>query len=112
MDAHHCTDPSKYISVLLLSLQIMLQLGLPHVNVLSKVDLMESYGKLGNFKWKWFLIIYIYIYKKSYKYIYYVICNYYFENLFFNIYDYYYIYMFIINYILLLLLLLILLLIL
>ncbi|KAG4099993.1 hypothetical protein H8356DRAFT_1663488 [Neocallimastix lanati (nom. inval.)] len=47
VDAHHCTDPSKYISVLLLSLQIMLQLGLPHVNVLSKVDLMESYGKLA-----------------------------------------------------------------
>jgi hypothetical protein len=47
VDAHHCTDPAKYISVLLLSLKTMLQLGLPHVNVLSKVDLVESYGRLG-----------------------------------------------------------------
>ncbi|RUS28767.1 hypothetical protein BC938DRAFT_481466 [Jimgerdemannia flammicorona] len=46
VDAHYCTDPTKYISVLLLSLKTMIQLELPHVNVLSKVDLMESYGKL------------------------------------------------------------------
>ncbi|CAG8633180.1 24715_t:CDS:2, partial [Racocetra persica] len=47
VDAHYCTDPSKYISALLLSLKTMLQIELPHVNVLSKVDLMESYGKLA-----------------------------------------------------------------
>ncbi|KAI9015999.1 GPN-loop GTPase [Hyaloraphidium curvatum] len=47
VDAHHCTDPAKYISVLLLSLQSMIHLEMPHVNVLSKVDLMESYGKLA-----------------------------------------------------------------
>ncbi|ORX45316.1 hypothetical protein DM01DRAFT_1411066 [Hesseltinella vesiculosa] len=46
VDAHYCTDPTKYISVLLLSLKTMIQLELPHVNVLSKVDLVESYGKL------------------------------------------------------------------
>ncbi|RUP50528.1 hypothetical protein BC936DRAFT_138704 [Jimgerdemannia flammicorona] len=46
VDAHYCTDPTKFISVLLLSLKTMIQLELPHVNVLSKVDLMESYGKL------------------------------------------------------------------
>ncbi|CAI2180673.1 8559_t:CDS:2 [Funneliformis geosporum] len=40
-------DPTKYISVLLLSLKTMLQIELPHINVLSKVDLMESYGKLA-----------------------------------------------------------------
>jgi hypothetical protein len=47
VDAHHCTDPSKYIAVLLLSLKTMLQLEIPHVNVLSKIDLIESYGKLA-----------------------------------------------------------------
>ncbi|ORZ14579.1 GPN-loop GTPase [Absidia repens] len=46
VDAHYCTDPAKYISVLLLSLKTMVQLELPHVNILSKVDLIESYGKL------------------------------------------------------------------
>ncbi|KAI9490129.1 GPN-loop GTPase [Zychaea mexicana] len=46
VDAHYCTDPAKYISVLLLSLKTMIQLELPHVNVLSKIDLIESYGKL------------------------------------------------------------------
>lgn len=35
------------MSVLLLSLQTMLQLELPHVNVLSKMDLLEQYGKLA-----------------------------------------------------------------
>ncbi|CAG8435841.1 5997_t:CDS:2 [Ambispora gerdemannii] len=47
VDAHHCTDPAKYISVLLLSLKTMLQIEIPHINVLSKIDLMESYGKLA-----------------------------------------------------------------
>ncbi|KAI9301659.1 GPN-loop GTPase [Cunninghamella echinulata] len=46
VDAHYCTDPAKYISVLLLSLKTMVQLELPHVNILSKIDLIESYGKL------------------------------------------------------------------
>ncbi|KAF9585010.1 GPN-loop GTPase 2 [Lunasporangiospora selenospora] len=46
LDSHYCTDAAKYISVLLLSLKTMLQLELPHVNVLSKVDLIESYGRL------------------------------------------------------------------
>lgn len=52
VDAHYCTDPAKYISVLLLSLKTMIQLELPHVNVLSKIDLVESYGKLGKDKKK------------------------------------------------------------
>lgn len=46
-DAHYVTDASKYISVLLLSLRTMLHLELPHVNVLSKVDLIKQYGDLG-----------------------------------------------------------------
>jgi len=45
-DAHYVTDAAKYISVLLLSLRAMLHLELPHVNVLSKVDLITQYGEL------------------------------------------------------------------
>ncbi|KIJ14726.1 hypothetical protein PAXINDRAFT_176689 [Paxillus involutus ATCC 200175] len=45
-DAHYVTDPAKYVSVLLLSLRTMLQLELPHINVLSKVDLISQYGDL------------------------------------------------------------------
>ena len=46
VDSHYCSDPSKFISVCLTSLNMMLQLELPHVNVLSKVDLIQKYGKL------------------------------------------------------------------
>ncbi|PFH48728.1 hypothetical protein AMATHDRAFT_64743 [Amanita thiersii Skay4041] len=45
-DAHYVTDASKYLSVLLLSLRAMLHLELPHINVLSKVDLITQYGDL------------------------------------------------------------------
>ncbi|KAF2309635.1 hypothetical protein GH714_004394 [Hevea brasiliensis] len=47
VDAHLCSDPGKYISALLLSLSTMLHLELAHINVLSKIDLIESYGKLA-----------------------------------------------------------------
>ncbi|EHA8589652.1 GPN-loop GTPase QQT1 [Cocos nucifera] len=47
LDAHLCCDPGKYVSALLLSLTTMLHLELPHINVLSKIDLIESYGKLA-----------------------------------------------------------------
>ncbi|XP_031487285.1 GPN-loop GTPase QQT1 [Nymphaea colorata] len=47
VDAHLCSDPGKYISALLLSLSTMLHLELPHINVLSKIDLIENYGKLA-----------------------------------------------------------------
>ncbi|KAI3972759.1 hypothetical protein MKX01_019417 [Papaver californicum] len=47
VDAHLCSDPGKYVSALLLSLSTMLHLALPHINVLSKIDLIESYGKLA-----------------------------------------------------------------
>merc|ERR1712150_436685 len=46
VDSHHCSDPTKFISVCLTSLTAMLQISLPHVNLLSKVDLVEKYGKL------------------------------------------------------------------
>ncbi|NXI40306.1 GPN2 GTPase, partial [Galbula dea] len=47
VDSHYCTDPGKFISVLCTSLSTMLHVELPHVNVLSKVDLIEQYGKLA-----------------------------------------------------------------
>lgn len=47
VDAHHCVDPGRYISALIVSLKAMIQLELPHINVLSKIDLMEGYGKLS-----------------------------------------------------------------
>lgn len=47
VDSHYCSDASKFISVLLTSLSTMLQLELPHVNVLSKCDLIEKHGKLA-----------------------------------------------------------------
>ncbi|KAJ3276578.1 GPN-loop GTPase 2 [Terramyces sp. JEL0728] len=46
VDSHYCVDPSKYVSMLMVSLKTMLQLECPQVNVLSKIDLIESYGKL------------------------------------------------------------------
>lgn len=46
VDSHYCTDPGKFVSVLLTSLSTMLHLQLPHINVLSKMDLAEQYGKL------------------------------------------------------------------
>lgn len=47
VDSHYCSDSAKFISVLLTSLSTMLQVELPHINVLSKIDLVEQYGKLA-----------------------------------------------------------------
>jgi GPN-loop GTPase len=46
IDANYCTDSSRFISALMLSLNIMINLELPHLNVLSKMDLLESYDRL------------------------------------------------------------------
>lgn len=46
VDSIYLTSPSQYISILLLSLRSMLQLNLPHVNVISKIDMLKSYGDL------------------------------------------------------------------
>jgi len=43
VDSHYCSEPHKFISTLLLSLNTMLQMGLPHVNVLSKADLIKQH---------------------------------------------------------------------
>lgn len=47
VDSHLCSEPGRYLSAVLLSLATMLHLELPHVNVLSKVDLLEQYGPLA-----------------------------------------------------------------
>lgn len=46
IDAHYCTDASKFLSAALLGTTTMLRLELPTVNVLSKVDLLTNYGNL------------------------------------------------------------------
>lgn len=43
IDSHYCSEPAKFISTLMLSLNTMLQMGLPHVNILSKADLFKKY---------------------------------------------------------------------
>ena len=45
-DSYCLTQPSLYISALLLCLRSMLQLDLPHLNVLTKIDKLASYGPL------------------------------------------------------------------
>lgn len=42
IDGIYCTDPSKYIAILLTSLTAMINVEMPHVNVLSKFDLVDS----------------------------------------------------------------------
>ncbi|KAJ2767314.1 hypothetical protein IWQ56_003379 [Coemansia nantahalensis] len=46
VDASYCTEAAKFISVLLLSLTTMTMLEMPHVNVLSKIDLLAQLGEL------------------------------------------------------------------
>lgn len=46
IDSHYCTEPSNFLSAALLGTTVMLKLELPTVNVLSKVDLLASYGPL------------------------------------------------------------------
>lgn len=44
-DSYHASDLNKYIFLVMNSLSTMIHLQLPHVNVLSKVDIIEKYGK-------------------------------------------------------------------
>lgn len=44
-DAYHASDLGKYIGIVMNSLSTMLNMSLPHLNILSKVDKIESYGK-------------------------------------------------------------------
>lgn len=45
-DSLNCTEPSNYISVLLTSLASMIRLEMPHINVLSKIDLIAKCDEL------------------------------------------------------------------
>ena len=45
-DSYCLTLPSLYLANLLLSLRAMLQMDLPHLNVLTKIDKLASYGPL------------------------------------------------------------------
>lgn len=44
IDSHFCSEPAKFISTLMLSLNTMLTMGLPHINVLSKADLFKKFA--------------------------------------------------------------------
>ncbi|OAV99182.1 hypothetical protein PTTG_00005 [Puccinia triticina 1-1 BBBD Race 1] len=44
-DSTHIVDPIKYISIVLLNLKTMLHLGLPQVNVLTKIDLLKHFNE-------------------------------------------------------------------
>ncbi|EWC47931.1 GPN-loop GTPase-like 2 [Drechslerella stenobrocha 248] len=46
LDSHHLASASQYISILLTALRSMLLLPLPHLNVLSKMDLLRNHGPL------------------------------------------------------------------
>ena len=45
MDSHFLTDPVKFFGVCLTALSTMVQLELPHVSVLSKMDLLSKKEK-------------------------------------------------------------------
>ena len=45
IDSHYCSEPSKFIAACATCLAMMLRLALPHINVLSKMDLIDCYGK-------------------------------------------------------------------
>lgn len=45
-DSFCLTQPSLYIANILLALRAMLQMDLPHINILSKIDKIASYDKL------------------------------------------------------------------
>lgn len=49
IDACCCSEPSRFVSAVLVSLATMLNLELPHCNVLSKVDLLQSDSNLEMF---------------------------------------------------------------
>lgn len=44
IDSHHCSDAGKFIAALILSLNAMLKIGLPHINLLTKVDLLKKHA--------------------------------------------------------------------
>jgi GPN-loop GTPase len=54
IDAHYCTDATKFISAALLGTTTMIRLELPMVCVLSKIDLLTTYGEVLPFQFDFF----------------------------------------------------------
>lgn len=46
LDSFYCCEPATFISAVLLIASTMLRMALPHVNVLTKIDLLPLYGQL------------------------------------------------------------------
>lgn len=46
LDSFYCCEPSTFISATLLVASTMLRMALPHVNVLTKIDLLPLYGQM------------------------------------------------------------------
>eukprot|EP01025_Chloroclados_australasicus_P046988 TRINITY_DN52082_c0_g1_i1.p1 TRINITY_DN52082_c0_g1~~TRINITY_DN52082_c0_g1_i1.p1 ORF type:complete len:289 (-),score=27.04 TRINITY_DN52082_c0_g1_i1:1439-2305(-) len=46
IDGNQCTDAGKYLGGLLLSLNCMLHLALPHINVMSKMDIVKQFADI------------------------------------------------------------------
>lgn len=44
VDSHHCSDPGKYLSSLILCTTVMIQVSLPHVNIMTKFDEMKKFS--------------------------------------------------------------------
>nr|XP_012135061.1 PREDICTED: GPN-loop GTPase 2 isoform X2 [Megachile rotundata] len=49
VDSHYCSDAGKYLSSLILCTTTMLQLGLPHVNIMTKFDEMKKFSHCLDF---------------------------------------------------------------
>lgn len=49
VDSHYCSDAGKYLSSLILCTTSMLQLGLPHVNIMTKFDEMKKFSHCLDF---------------------------------------------------------------
>ena len=47
VDSFYCSQAATYAAAVMTSLATMIKLELPHINVLSKIDLIESMGELG-----------------------------------------------------------------
>jgi len=52
VDSNLCTDASKFIGAILLSLSSMLHLEIPHINVLTKVAITEQTREENAFTWE------------------------------------------------------------
>ena len=47
LDSHFITDSAKFLSGSMMCLSAMIQLELPHINVLSKMDMVQFRGEQG-----------------------------------------------------------------